>query len=255
MDACRAIIWVLVVLAHRVQQGSEQRAAVLDQYCISWTLRTSLDGPIRLLTLSYLATVTPADLGPTLVADCFDILLGCVKNIEGEVVIIQGMEQLVTVSALCCLHTYSNLVIVDPKSTVLFNAFRRFVGIFPLDIKYNTLLLPLALRLTHAMVVYHTCIVFSIRCWVGLQEVEWEDCNLSNDDHAIIARALTVLARFYHQVDEKVSRWVLRFVLHSLSRSPPPSTSVVTSCLSIIAVDLGCDSPNVAVLDERCVHI
>ena len=255
MDACRAIIWVLVVFAHQAQQGSEQREAVLDQHCISWMLRTSLDGPVRLSTLSYLATVTPADLEPTLIVNCFDTLIGSVKVIEREVVITQGMEQLVAVSALCCLHMLSHLTTTDPQSMVLLDTCHRYYMIFPGYLTYNHSPLPLALRLLHVMVPYRLLGRFVTYCWEDVQRVEWEACNLSSNDHAVTARALAVIARVDPDMDGKVSSWLLRFVLHSLSQSPPPSTSVVISCLSIIAGGLRCDPPNTAILDERCVRI
>ena len=66
VDTCRVIVRVLVLLAHMVQWGSEQQIGMLDQRCISWTLRTSLDGPVRLSTLNYLATTTLVDTTPTL---------------------------------------------------------------------------------------------------------------------------------------------------------------------------------------------
>ena len=55
---------------------------------------------------------------------------------------------------------------------------------------------------------------------------------------------------------QKVPRWTLRFALHSLSLYPMPPTSAIADCLSIIAIDLGCDVSNsgFTLLDERCVH-
>ena len=54
----------------------------------------------------------------------------------------------------------------------------------------------------------------------------------------------------------KVLRWILRFALESLSLNPLPPTSVIADCLSIIAIDLGCNVSDTGLmtLDERCVH-
>jgi len=65
---------------------SEEQTAVLDLHCISWTLQTSLDGPVRLSVLDYLVTMTLPDFDPAVVASCFDILFGCVKTINGSVI-------------------------------------------------------------------------------------------------------------------------------------------------------------------------
>ena len=263
IDTCRIIVWALVFLSRVAQWGSEQQTGMLDQRCISWTLRTSLDGPVRLSTLNYLATTTLVDVDPTLVADCFDVLFNYIKSIDDVVVITQGMEQLATVSALCCLHTLSHLMIMDPKSRALQNTYQRYKRIFPPWTQFNDLPAPLTLRLIHDILLYQ---VFGgdLIHYGGyaenvdgkyLQKVQWEDYELSSNEHAIIACGLAVVAGFNHRRPVEMPSWLLRFTLHSLSQSPPPSTSIIASCLSIIAIDLGCDPSNTAVLDKRCVHV
>ena len=255
-DACRVIVRVLIFLVHVVQRGSEQQMGMLDQLCISWTLQTSLDGPVRLSTLNYLASTTLVDINPTLIVDCFDVLSDYIKkSSEGAAVITQGMEPLATVSALCCLHTLSHLTIIDPESRVLQNTRQRNFRFFELYVPLDNLPVPIALRLIHYIALYYSPDggVFDNR--EQLQMVRWEDCKLSSNEHSIIACGLTVIARFNHRRRERVPRWLLRFALHSLSQSPPPSTSIVAGCLSIIAIDLGCDPSDTAILDERCVHI
>ena len=82
---------------------------------------------------------------------------------------------------------------------------------------------------------------------------------LSTRGHASIARDMAEAARVEYQKTQhrKVPRWILRFAFRSLSLNPLPPTSAVADCLSIIAIDLGCDVSNVGVpaLDERCVCI
>ena len=95
-------------------QRSEQQTAALDLHSIAWALRTSLDGPVRLSALNYLATITLPDADPTLVIGCSDVFVGCVKTTNGSAVITQGSEQLAAVSALCCLHTFSQLLFSHP---------------------------------------------------------------------------------------------------------------------------------------------
>ena len=255
VDTCRVLVCVPVLLAHVVRWGSEQQMGMLDQRCISWTLRTSLDEPVRLSALNYLATTTLVDNDPTLVVDCFDTLFGCVNFAHHQVVITQGMEQLAAMSALCCLHTLSHLMMIDPKSRALQNTCQRYMRISPLEIQSNSLSVPLAMRLIHDMVICHVFDADWIRGFAHLQEVRWEDYEPSSDECSIIASGFAVIARFSHGTNERVPRSLLRFTLHSISRSPPPSTSVIASCLSIIAVDLGCDPQETAILDKRCVHI
>ena len=63
---------------------SERQSAGLDLHSISWTLQTSLDGPVRLSALKLLATMTLPDFDPTLVTNCFNVLFGCVKTMNGR---------------------------------------------------------------------------------------------------------------------------------------------------------------------------
>jgi hypothetical protein len=65
------------------------------------------------------------------------------------------------------------------------------------------------------------------------------------------------LARFKYQSTRqvKIPRWILHFAFRSLSSDPLPPTSVVADCLSIIAIDLGCDITYPGSSDERCVHL
>ena len=255
VDTCRVLVCVPVLLAHVVRRASEQQMGMLDQRCISWTLRTSLDEPVRLSTLNYLATTALVDNDPTLVVDCFNVLFDYVKSIDHMVVITQGMEQLVAASALCCLHTLSHLMMIDPKSRALQNAYQQYLRIFALRIEFYNPSVPLALRLMHDIVTHQLLAHYRFSDFGYVNKVQWEDYKLATDECSIIASGLAVIARFDHGPFEKVPRWLLRFTPPSLSRSPPPSTSVVTSCLSIIAIDLGCDPPKTGILDKRCVHI
>jgi len=84
-----------------------------------------------------------------------------------------------------------------------------------------------------------------IRC-PERQSFQWSDYEPSADEHATVAHNLVKLARFENQRVQqvKVPRFLLRFAFHSLSLDPLPP-SIVTDCLSIIAIDLGCDVPAV----------
>ena len=253
VDVCRAIIWLMVGLSRGVcswsQRGSDLQAAVLDPHCISWALRTSVDGPVRLSTLSYLARTTLTDADPTLFVDCFDILIGCVKVISDRAVVTQGMEQLAEMTVLCCLHTLSYLVTTDQMRRSLKSVRQRYVKAFPSWTNFD------GLSLSHILSPIHRTFYAGrhFTCW---QTPQWEDYKPSSGEHVIVARALAKIARFEYQSRgrEKVPCWLLRFALHSLSQSPRPPTSVVIDCLSIIAIDLGCDPSNSTTLNERCVR-
>ena len=51
----------------------------------------------------------------------------------------------------------------------------------------------------------------------------------------------------------KVARLMLRCTLYFLSLCAVAPTSAIADCLTIIAIDLGCDVSNAGTLDERCV--
>ena len=268
------------------QQGLEQHTDLLDIHCISWTLQTSLDAPVRLSALNYLTATTLAEFNPTLVAGCFDVLFSCLKPINDKaVVVVRGMERLAALSPLCCLHTLSHLIVVDPTSRVLDDTRQRYVKAFRLGANFNglpsahilgaihavfypTRRSPLALRELHrrdfpeprqdfmlaaplaTLLAITPGIMPEIR-WEIRQQVSWEDYEPSGNEHVMIARALTKIAWFTCQRGWKVPRWLFRFALHSLSLDPLPPTSVIVNSLSIIAIDLGCDPWTIVTLDER----
>ena len=260
----------------QLQQGLEQQTATLDAHCILWALRTSLDEPVRVSTLNYLATTTLAAFDPTLVVDCFDILLGCIKVTDFRAEIIQGMEQLATASVLCCLHTLSHLAVTGPEPRVFENIRRRYTRVFSLRTKLDGLPFSYVMGVIHGVfypVHRDRFIELVLSRARDRWQINWEDYKPSSNEYIMVARALVKLARFEYQKrrNKKVPRRFLRFALWSLSQSPPPSTSVVINCLLIIMIDLGCDfaitttsdghtitiSENyetITTSDERCVH-
>ena len=220
--------------------GSGQQATSLDLQCISWMLQTSLDKSIHLSTLKSLATIVAlAGFDPSLVADCFTILSGCIMVINDTVVVTQGLEQLASVSAICLLHTFSHLSVMDPASGVLVDVQQRYNRVFLPRTNFN------GFPFCHALGAIHGLLNSG---WRHQQQarVEWQNHKPSSHEHIIFSHALAKLAWSEYQRrgrrEKKVPRWILRFVLHSLSSSPLPPTSVVVNCLSIIAIDLGCDT-------------
>ena len=256
LDVCGITVWLLVICSRWLRQELEPQATVLDLHCISWTLRTSMDGPVRLSALDYLQTVISAGIEPTLVVGCFDVLFSCVKSIDKKAAITQaqGSKQLVTASALYCLQALPHLI--DTGSRVYEGARQRYTQAFPPQTRFDHLTVPYTLAIIHSVFYSGPHSLMSHRLEVG-KKMEWEAYKPSNNnEHTIVAHALTVVSRRFKSPKPgrvKVPRWILRFALHSLSQSPPPSTSVVVSCLTIIAIDLGHDPLNKPTLDERCV--
>ena len=244
-----AVITGLLASFHLWVHRGLKQAAVLDLHCISWTLQTSLDGPVRASALDYLATTTMAESNPTLVMYCFDILLGSIKVIDDEVVINQGLEGLATASTVCCLHTLSHIIATGPTTKVLKGTRQRYVGAFPLRTSFN------GSPFFHTLGLIHSMFYPPFRRQYIKELCDWMlrgDHKLPSNEQVMVENALTKIAWLeYHQERRgKVSRSLLRFALHYLSQYPLPPTSVVISCLSIIATDLGCVLDTV-ISDER----
>ena len=234
--------------------GSDQKTAGLDLKHVLWMLRSSLDNSIYLSTLEFLTTmVVLDDFDPTLVVDCFNILISCVKVIDGTVVVNNGLEQLATVSAMCFFHTFSHLSVVGPKSHVFGDVCQHYGTVFPPEVDFNSF------PFYHTLSVIHRVLNSDWRCR-QYARIEWQGYTPSSHEHIIFSCSLAKLAQSEYQRREgwekKVPRWMLRFVLHSLSLDPLPPAPVIADCLSIIAIDLGCDIPNIKspISDERYVH-
>ena len=230
------------------EQTFDQQTTVLELRCVSWMLQTSLDKGVHLLIIKHLVTMmTLTSFDPTLVMDCFNTFLGCIKvdmNTH-EVVIVQGLEELATTSALCLLNTLSHLLVMDPTSSVVEDVHQCYIKVFSVHADFRG----------HQF--YHT--MNAIRClFVQSQErktFSWSDYKPSADEHAIVSCNLVKIAQFGYQRAQKarVPRWILCFTFHSLSLNPLPPTPIVADCLLIIAIELGCDISNTRVMtpDER----
>ena len=219
----------------------------MDIRCISWTLQTSLDKPIHLLALRYLATVVELTIvDPILVADCFSVFISCISTSNYEVVVRQGLEQLAPVSARCFFRTFHHLLATDPTSNILTDLRRRYKRIFPFATNFKDI------------PFYHTMVMIDVLVAQRQNQhyIWWGDDRPSDQEHALSAQYMAEAARVGYQQTQcrKVYRWILRFVLDSLSLDPPPSASVIADCLTIIATDLGDDHSSIKTLDERYVN-
>jgi hypothetical protein len=239
----RVVVWRSAIVFRRayvLSPGSsspllrDQQATRLDLHCIAWVLHTSLDKGDHLSTLKYLTTIVPmAGFDPTLVLDCFNVLVDCANVIDSYVMTAGGSDQLEAVSAMCLLHTLSHLSPSGRTSTPLVDVRSRYRRAFPSHARNS------GHPLYHTLGAIHS----ALHPDRNHRWFDWTGYGPTAYEHAVTARALARLTRSEHQREErrKVPRWILRFALHSLSQDPPPETSIVADCLWIIAIDLECD--------------
>ena len=215
--------------------GPEQEKTLLDLQCISWILNTSLDKAVHLSALEFLATAAAlVDFNPTLIKDCFSILVDCVRINEGTVVVTQGLEPLAAASATCLLRTTSYLSAMHPTPGPLEDVCQKYCAAFGPNASFK------GFSFCHTLGAIHSVFYAnSNHPWF----IWWDYNPSTHDEHTIFAHALTDLAQSEYQKGgrDRVPGWILRFALRSLSLIPLPPTKVVIDCLSIIAIDLGCD--------------
>ena len=237
---------------HRLDQETtmlDKETIMLDLRCITWMIQTSLDKVVHLSALKHLATMTTlADFDQTLVTDCLDAFIGCIKMgaDDHEVIIVQGFEQLATASALCFFNTISHLLVMDPTSNALEDVRQRYIKVFSVGVDFHGHQFYHAMNSARRIFAHH---------WER-RFFQWSNYKPSTHEHTIVAHNLVKVTRFKYQrphKEVKVPRWILRFILHSLSLDPLPPVSVVADCLLIIAIDLGCELPNAGTVipDER----
>ena len=137
---------------------------------------------------------------------------------------------------------------MDPTPGVLLHVRRRYKTIFPPETNFKDF------QFHHTLGVIHRLLHSDQEHWQWAR-LEWQDYEPPGHDHTIVAQALSELAQFKYRGSErpKVPRWILRFALRFLASDTLLPTSVVTDCLSIIAVDLDCDVSNIGdvTLGER----
>lgn len=216
--------------------------------CISWTLQTSLDKPVHLTTLIHLATTMElTGLDPALVTDCFNVFAGCVIFSDHKLVIVQGLEQLATISIRCFFRTLHHLSVAHPTSMVSADLRRRFKTIFPSEFDFTD-------SPFNSTIVMTRILIGPAR---NHRNIQWQNYRPPSQEHILFSQYMVQAARVGYQRtrSRKVPRWILRFALQSLSLDPRSPTSVVADCLTIIAIDLDCDVSNVTTSNERCVLI
>jgi hypothetical protein len=266
----QTIIQQLVALVHQVYtwlpgtpsaptHGMDQQTTLLDLHCTSWILQTSLDKNHHLSAMEHLVTIsTLPNFDSSLVVGCFGTFISSVKVIDGTIMVMQGLERLASLSAICLFYTFSHLSVMAPSSGVLVDVCQQYVRIFPPNIRFD------GLPFHHIIGAVHFTLYQ--RQWRHqdqgvhrrrVQQVQWRDYKLSNQEDIIFIHTLTKLAQSVYQKKKKVPCWILRFVLHTLSIDSLPSTLVIVNCLSIIATSLDCDIEEIRKVtqDERYAHV
>ena len=221
---------------------------MLDLQCISWILHASLDKAVHLSTFKHLISMLElVYFDPALIMDCFNAFTGCINIRNGRVVIIKGLEELAMVSASAFFRTLHHLATTDPTSNALAGLQRRYNEVFPSELDFTNLPFHSTMTMIHTLAGR----------FGNPRDIQWHNYRMTIQEHIPFAqRVLRAAQEGYGQTQHrKVPRWTLHSALYLLSLGPVSPASVVTDCLTIVAIDLGCDVSDIVILDERCVQV
>ena len=261
VDVCRLVLAMLLspvafgrsiyykFVAYLRMRDLDQQTSMLNLRCVSWLLQASLDKGFHLTALKYLAVMPEhACFDPSLVIGCFNVFISCILVVDDTPAMVQGLEQLASLSASCFLRTFRSFLSTKPTSSALADLRRRYNRVFsPRWVDFRDF------PFRYTMVVAH--ILVNRQCKPPRKWKWWYDHRPPAQELIQLAECVAEVAqvRYLRPPREKVPRWTLRFAFDSLSLDPPPPPSVVAHCLKIIALDLGCDVSNIRAQDERCV--
>ena len=179
---------------------------------------------------------------PVLATIYLDVLLNCINVNHNQVMGHVGSEQVARVASLCLLRVLSA---IDLASTVVEDMRLNYVRVIPHHANFKGLQCYYTINVIHGLFISR---------WWG-KPFGWMDYKPHLQEHTLFANALVQVASKAREHQKKVPRWILRFALQSLSMDLLPST-LVADCLSIIAIDLGCNvsSSKAMVLEKRYVY-
>ena len=233
------------------EQTSGWEVTALDFRCISWMLQTSLDRYINELTFKFLGSIlTLPGLEDVIVADCFNMLIGCVSIMDdGLVVATRGSEQLAEMAATCLLGAVSHMLIMEPASNILRDVSQRYKRGFLRTVDLRGLPFYPTIAVIHGLIT-----------GAPPSGPDWNIADPSTPENLSLVHNLVKIAwyqKFGLERWNRVVHWILRFSLHSLLQDPEPPVSVIADCLLIIAIDLGYNPPKdrVMSLDKRYVRV
>ena len=238
------------------QSGPEQtldwEVTVLDFCCISWMLRTSLDRLINEVALKFLESVLAfPGYEDVIVMECLNLLISCVSITDGGgVMVIRGSEVLAKMAATCLLRALSHTFVEHPESDILGDVYKRYKRAFPsMDMLEN-------LPFYHTITAVHSLITGD-----SPDHIDWDGVDPSTPESPWLVHNFVKIAWRRKKSGQgghgKVPRWILHFSFHSLLWDPEPPALVVADCLSIAAIDLGCEVPqsDVMEVDKRYLRV
>ena len=212
----------------------ERQIHVLDSYCISWMLERSLDRDFNLIAFELLmGTSTFPTSDPTILINCFNVLAGCVTTIGTRAAVTRGSERLAEMAITCFLTLLSHFLVIVPESSVVEDVGERYRKTFGPSTSFR------GLQSSSTMTVIHHLFYTGAN---GRTAVRWDDFRPSFPEHGSIMRSLLLIAwSEYRRRREcrKVPRWILRFVLRSLSQETLPPDDIIADSLLIVGIDLG----------------
>ncbi|KAF9642693.1 hypothetical protein BDM02DRAFT_1973732 [Thelephora ganbajun] len=243
----KATLRTLVVSARRAHSWLFGASLVQDQatklnfHCIVWMLQTSLDKTTNVSTLKFLETILAlSGLGSStisaVVMGCFNVFSSSFITDGGmRVTVAHGSEQLAGMSAMCFLRALSCLLSAEPTSTVIQDVCQRYDRIFPPYPNFKDIPFCFTMDAIHSLVTRR-----GATDWHN-----WRDYDPSPDELIPFSRALAQAAKFeYHRGRARTSVWLSHFAFHFLSQDQLPPTLVVLDCLTIIAINFGCNVPH-----------
>ena len=220
--------------SHYTMNAFEQQIHILDSYCISWMLETSLDGDFNLITFELLMTTSTFPTSdPTILLNCFNVLAGCITTIGTRAVVTRGSEQLAEMAITCFLTLLSRFLVVVPGSSVLEDVRQRYKRTFTPITSFR------GLRSSSTMTAIHHLFYTGAQ---GRRPVRWDNFHPSLPEHGSVMRGLLLIAWSEYrrrQQWKKVPRWILRFVLRSFSQDALPPDDIIADSLLIVGIDLG----------------
>ena len=184
------------------------------------------------------------EVGDRTLVDCFSISTVCfaVSNRREEST--EGLEQLATTFTERFYRTLHHLTVTDPTSGVLEDMRQRYDEVFPRRIDFAGF----PSRHTIAMID-----ALAREYWSDRQALWRNDDRPSDDEHVGFARDTAQVSQAKYQQERGVPTWTLNFALDTMFLDPLPPALIIADCLKVIAIALGCDVPDVATFDERCV--
>ena len=159
----------------------------------------------------------------------------------------QGLGQLATASIDGFFRTLSQLTTMDQTSGHQAELQRLYNEVLPSEVDFTDL-------------PFHSTMI-KIHALAGRfgnpRDIRWYRQRLSIQEHISFAQRMVQAAQegYRHTQHRKVHRWILRSSVYPLSLGPLASASVIADCLTIVAIDLGCDIPSIATVEERCLQI